>query len=261
MSKKSLIKFTLIFSAVFILLYLGISQFRTLGTSSAEIANFNLTETLNAIIDSLGTSWGNNTYINTRDILADVIIAKGMTGIEENDYDTAVSRIGSCFSAASENYFTHSVWRDDELTNIKHLATYLKLNKVINIVDGHYGALKIIANSKTCSTQEAVNACISGAEKYNKSPWTFCAEVKDGLSAVKNNALNSYTTRTLIPTCKKLGNYTGNYSYFDDFDVDYQKVMNGKNFLESKDFTSAIFNSMYNSIDYNSAANNLDPRF
>lgn len=261
MSKKSLIKFILIFAAVFILLYLGISQFGKIGTSNAKIANYNLSEILNTRIDSLGTTWVNGTYINTRDILADAAIARGMAGINEEDYDAAVSRIVTCFSSSSDNYFTHSVWRDDDLTDIKHLASYLKQNKVINIVDGHYGALKIIANSKVCSTQDAVNACISGAEKYNKTPWTFCAEVKDGLSAVKNNALNSYTLRTLIPTCKKLDNYAGNYSYFDDFDVDYQKVKNGKSFLESKGYTNANFNSLYNAVDYNGAANNLDPRF
>lgn len=261
MSKKSLIKFILIFAAVFILLYLGISQFGKIGTSNAEIANYNLSEILNTRIDSLGTTWVNGTYINTRDILADLAIAKGMAGINEEDYDAAVSRIGTCFSSSSDNYFTRSIWRDDDLTNIMKLAKYLHQDKVVNIIDGHDRVLKIIANSKTCSTQDAVNACITGAEKYNKTPWIFCAEVKDGLSAVKNNALSSYTTRTLIPTCKKLDNYKGNYSYFDDFDADYQKVKNGKSFLESKGFANANFNSLYNAVDYNGAANNLDPRF
>lgn len=261
MSKKSLIKTTLIVAAIFGMLYIGVSQFRKIGTSNTGIDSYNLAASISKKIDSLDIVWSKSTYINTRDLLADAIIAKGMNGIIDDDYKIAISRIKDCFKISSENYFTHPAWKDDDLSRIKSLASYIEDIELINIVEGHYNALHVIANSKACRTQEAVNACISGAEKYNKTPWTFCAEVKDGLRAVKNNALNSYTTRTLIPTCKKLGNYTGNYSYFDDFDVDYQKVKNGKSFLESKGYSNASFNSLYNAVDYNGAANNLDPRF
>lgn len=261
MSKKSLIKTILIAATIFGVLYIGISQFRKIGTSNAGIDNYNLAASISERIDSLDMTWSKSTYVNTRDVLADAIIAKGMNGIGDDDYKTAVSRINDCFKTSSENYFTHSVWNDDDLSGIKSLASYMKNSDLVNIVDDHYNALHIIANSKTCNTQDAVNACINGAEKYNKTPWTFCTEVKEGLSAVKNNALNSYTTRALIPTCKKLNNYTGNYSYFDDFDVDYQKVKNGKSFLESKGYANANFNFLYNAVDYNGAANNLDPRF
>lgn len=47
----------------------------------------------------------------------------------------------------------------------------------------------------------------------------------------------------------------------DDFDRDYQKVRKGKEYLEKKSYSNATFLSRYNSIKYNNAANDLDPRF
>lgn len=47
----------------------------------------------------------------------------------------------------------------------------------------------------------------------------------------------------------------------DDFDSDYQKVRKGKEYLEKKSYSNAAFLSRYNSIKYNNAANDLDPRF
>lgn len=261
MRKNNLIKTILVFAAVLGLFYVGISQFSKIGTSNAEIDDFNLAASINSRINNIDQTWNVSTYISTRDVLADVIIAKGMNGINGDDYKAALLSLSERLKDSSKNYFTRPAWDDDDLSGIKRLASFMNINLLVDIVDGHYSALNVIANSKICSTQDAVNSCLSGAEKYNRSPWTFCTEVKDGLKNVKDNALISYTARALIPTCKKLDNYKENYSYFDDFDADYQKVKNGKSFLDSKDFTSAIFNSMYNSIDYNSAANNLDPRF
>lgn len=49
----------------------------------------------------------------------------------------------------------------------------------------------------------------------------------------------------------------------DGFDRDYQKVRKGKGkeYLEKKSYSNAAFLSRYNSIKYNNAANDLDPRF
>lgn len=47
----------------------------------------------------------------------------------------------------------------------------------------------------------------------------------------------------------------------DDFDRDYQKVRKGKEYLEKKSYSNAAFLFRYNSIKYNNAANDLDPRF
>ena len=44
-------------------------------------------------------------------------------------------------------------------------------------------------------------------------------------------------------------------------DRDYQKVRKGKEYLEKKSYSNAAFLSRYNSIKYNNAANDLDPRF
>lgn len=47
----------------------------------------------------------------------------------------------------------------------------------------------------------------------------------------------------------------------DGFDRDYQKVRKRKEYLEKKSYSNAAFLSRYNSIKYNNAANDLDPRF
>lgn len=128
-------------------------------------------------------------------------------------------------------------------------------------MDGYHEARKLIASSKTCATTAAVDNCIAKAASYNKSPWSNCKELKDGLSRVRSNALESYTNRSLIPLCDKLVKYKVKYTYFDDFDRDYQKVRKGKEYLEKKSYSNAAFLSRYNSIKYNNAANDLDPRF
>ena len=47
----------------------------------------------------------------------------------------------------------------------------------------------------------------------------------------------------------------------DGFDREYQKVRKGTEHLEKKSYSNAAFLSRYNSIKYNNAANDLDPRF
>ena len=132
---------------------------------------------------------------------------------------------------------------------------------MFNYIDVFYSARSIIASSKSCSSTSAVENCISKAESYNKAPWTNCTEIKDGLAQVRKNALDSYTTRCLIPLCNKLINYKTYYTYFDEFEKDYESVKAGKSFLDGKTYSSASFNSKYASISYNNAANDLDPRF
>lgn len=261
MEKKNIIKLLLISIAIAGLTYLVVDQFNKVGTSDGRIENYDLSRELQSSIDSLPSSWNGSSYLAFREVLADIDIAEGMNGIDENASEQALSLTNSVFSEASKAYFRRSSWVDSDLSHIKHIASYLKDSDIVGIVDGYYGAKSVIASSKSCASQSAVDNCITKADTYNKAPWTNCQELKDGLASVRKNALESYTNRALIPLCNRLLNYKSNYRYFDEFDADYQKVKLGKDYLQAKSHVSSSFNNKFNSIQYNNAANELDPRF
>lgn len=261
MEKKNIIKLLLVAVAIVGLIYLIVDQFNKVGTSEGSIDYYNLSGDIRASIDSLSSSWNSSSYNAFRELLSDIDIASGMNAIDKTAADNNLASTREVFDLASNSYFTHISWDETDLSHIKHIAGYLQDKGILGIVDGYYGAKSVIANSKSCTSQSAVDNCISKAESYNKAPWINCKEIKDGLASVKMNALESYTNRSLIPLCNRLMNYKSNYQYFDEFDADYQKATSGKEYLQKKSHVSSSFNSKYSSIDYNSAANDLDPRF
>lgn len=261
MEKKNILKILLVSVAVIGLIYLIVDQFNKVGTTEGKIDYFDLAAEIEAGADSLSTNWINSSYAAFRTLLSDIDIATGMQGITGEESAELTSKTEALFKTVANSYFRHSSWADTELNHIKHVATYLHNTGIVSIVDGYYGALNLIASSKSCTTTAAVDNCIAKAESYNKTPWTNCTAIKDGLAQVRTNAMESYINRSLIPICNRLINYKANYTYFDDFDKDYQKVKNGKSYLDSKSFSNSSFNSKYSSIQYNDAANDLDPRF
>ena len=261
MEKKNILKILLVSVAVIGLIYLIVDQFNKVGTTEGKIDYYDLTAKIGTGADSLSTNWINSSYDAFRAVLSDIDIAKGMQGITGEESAELTSKTDAIFKTAANSYFHHSSWADSELSHIKHIATYLHNTSIVSIVDGYYGAQNLIASSKACTTTSAVDNCIEKADSYNKAPWTNCTAIKDGLAQVRTNAMESYINRNLIPICNRLANYKANYTYFDDFDNDYQQVKNGKTYLESKSYSNSSFNSKYSSIQYNNAANDLDPRF
>lgn len=247
--------------AVVGLTYLIVDQFKKVGTSEGDIDYYDLSADINARVDSLPSSWSGSPYSSFRSILSDIDVAAAMQGIDEESAKIATDKARGIFGKAADSYFGRSSWTDPDLSQIKFIAAYLHNSQVVRIVDGYHEAMKLIASSKTCSTTAAVDNCIAKATTYSKSPWSNCKELKDGLSHVRTNALESYINCSLIPLCDRLVRYKTKYTYFDDFDRDYQKVLKGKEYLEKKSYSSAAFLSKFNSIKYNNAANDLDPRF
>lgn len=261
MEKKNIIKLLLVSIAIVGLVYLIIVQFNRVGTTEGRIDYYDLSADILADADKLPANWiatSNSTY---RTLLSDIDIAYAMQGIDDETSTKAKEKTCSVFTDAARDYFKKSAWSERELSNIKEIAGYLHADSIGSIVDGYYGAKSAIANSKSCTTQAAVDNCISKAEKYNKSPWTNCTELKNGLASVRVNALESYVNKSLVPICNRLINYKASYKYFDEFDSDYQIVKNGQAYLQKKAHTSSAFNSKFSAINYNDAANNLDPRF
>ena len=261
MEKKNILKVLLVSVAVVGLVYLIVDQFNKVGTTEGKIDYYNLSSSIGAGADSLSTSWINSSYDGFRTVLSDIDIALGMNGINEDEAGELTTKTGGVFNESANSYFRHSSWAEKELSHIKHIASYLHNTGIVNVVDGYYSAKSVISASKTCTTTAAVDNCIDKAASYNKSPWTNCTEIKDGLSQVRTNAMESFINRSLVPICNRLNNYKANYTYFDDFDNDYQKVKNGKAYLDQKSYSNSSFNSKFSSIQYNSAANDLDPRF
>ena len=58
-----------------------------------------------------------------------------------------------------------------------------------------------------------------------------------------------------------MNNFCSNYSYFDDFDADYQLVKKAQEFLKSHNYTNNSLYGSFKTIKYNDAANALDPKF
>lgn len=261
MEKKNIVKILLVAIAVVGLVYLVVDQFNRVGTSEGHIDSYDLFGEINNGINSLAESWGKSSYNDFRIALSNIDIASGMRGIGESQSEQALSHVSEVFKSASRSYFNRSSWTEGDLSQIKHIADYLHDGDITGIINGYYGAMRVIANSKSCSNQSAVDNCISAANSYNKSPWTNCSEIKNGIASVRNNALESYTTRCLIPICNRLADYKNNYVYFDDFDRDYEKVKDGKIFLDNHSYSNSSFISKFNAIKYNDAANVLDPRF
>ena len=261
MEKKNIIKLLLVSVAVVGLIYLIVVQFNKVGTTEGKIDYYDLSSEILASAEKLPSDWIASSNTAFREILSDIDIASAMQGIGDDTSTRAKEKTCSVFIDAARNYFKKSAWSERELSNIKEIASYLHADTVGSIVDGYYGAKSAIASSKSCTTQAAVDNCIAKAEKYNKSPWTNCTELKNGLASVRGDALESYINRALIPTCNKLLNYKTNYKFFNEFDSDYQRVKDGKEYLQKKSYTSYAFNTKFNTINYNEAANDLDPRF
>lgn len=261
MNKKNIIKILLVAIAVVGLVYLVVDQFNKVGTSEGHIDSYDLFGEINNGINSLSESWEKSSYNDFRVILSDIDISSGMRGLGESQSEQARSLVSEVFKSASSSYFKRSIWAEGDLSQINHIAGYLHDEEITGIIDGYYGAKRVIANSKSCSNQSTVDNCISAANSYNRSPWTNCSEIKNGIASVRNNALDSYTSRCLIPICNRLADYKNNYVYFDDFDRDYEKVKDGKIFLENHSYSNSSFISKFNAIKYNDAANVLDPRF
>ncbi len=261
MEKKNIIKILLVSLAVVGLMYLIVDQFNKVGTSEGDIDYYDLSADISSRVDSLPSSWSGSSYSSFRSILSDIDVAAAMQGIDEESAKIATDKVSGIFGKAANSYFGRGSWTDLDLSRIKFIAGYLHNSQVVRIVDGYHEAKKLMASSKTCSTTAAVDNCIAKATTYSKSPWSNCKELKDGLSHVRTNALESYINRSLIPLCDRLVRYKTKYTYFDDFDRDYQKVLKGKEYLAKKSYSSAAFLSKFNSIKYNNAANDLDPRF
>lgn len=261
MEKKNIVKLLLVLVVAVGLIFLVVSQFNRVGTSEGSIDYYDLDKEITSKVDSLPSAWNSTSYDSLRELLSDIDIAKGMSALDSLQANNAQAKVKDVFSTAASSYFTHSTWREGDIEQIKRISSFLRDNKVSSIIDGYHGAKSIISSSRSCATQSAVENCISKASTYNKAPWTNCTEIKDGLSSVKKAALDSYTSHSLIPLCNKLVEYKKSYTFFDDFDRDYQIVTSGKTFLTKMDYNNSSFNSKYGSINYNQAANDLDPRF
>ncbi len=261
MEKKNIIKILLVSVVLIGLIYLIVVQFNKVGTTEGNIDYYEFSAKIEMEIDSLSTGWINSSNNDFRTILSDIDIAKGMNGISEDDAIDLTKRTNDVFKVSADSYFKRISWTDKELGEIKCIALYLHNNGLVSIVDGYYSAKSVIASSRTCASTSAVDNCIDRAASFNKAPWTNCAELKEGLAQVRTNAMESYINRSLAPICDRLINYKANYTYFDDFDNDFQKLKSGKVYLDQKSYSNPTFDSRYNSIQYNNAANDLDPRF
>lgn len=258
---KRLIKISLLVIAVIGSLYLIASQFIFIGTSDEEIAYYDFKGDFEKGLDTLSLNWSNQNMDQLHDLYFQLEVVDGMGALDKNEISSYVADVNSQAETILKSYFTRNTWQQADMKRIRSLAEYINYQFAINAVDGYHTIQNIIYNSQLCKTQKQVEASIDDAQKYSVVPWTYCTELKDGLGKVPQNACSSYTNRTLVPQCNKMKEFKKNYEYFDDFDADYQMVKNAKSFLAQKQYQDANLNSKFGSIQYNDAANQLDPKF
>ena len=258
---KRVLKILLVMVAVIGGLYLAISHFMSLGTSQDAIEQYNYHQDFSEGVDSLSQSWSKKDFNQLKELYADLAIVGSMGAVGNETLSEYNALLNTKTDLILRSYFNQKSWDESELQSLNKFAQYVDHKYTINAVNGYYSIQSLLASSQSCRTQSQVENCIAESAKYSVQPWSNCTSLKDGLSAVPNTSMTSYTNKTLLPKCKKMNNFRSNYSYFDDFDADYQMLKNAQAFLGKHKYSNSTLDASFKSIKYNDAANALDPKF
>lgn len=258
---KRVLKILLVMVAVIGGLYLAISHFMSLGTSQDAIEQYNYHQDFTEGVDSLSQNWSKKDFNQLKELYADLAIVGSMGAVEEESLSEYKNSLDLKADLILRSYFNQKTWNESELQSLNKFAKYIEHNYTINAVSGYYSIQSLFASSQVCRTQSQVENCIAESAKYSVQPWSNCTSLKDGLASVPNTSMTSYTNKTLLPKCRKMNNFKSNYSYFDDFDADYQMLKNAQIFLGQHKYSNSTLDASFKSIKYNDAANALDPKF
>lgn len=255
--KKNTVKVVLIAVTVILVGYLIGVHFSIMGSHTIAIEPYNLSTDIKTDIDNLPGSWSSSYYAKINKVIVDIDVADKMEGITGSEAETRFTEAKTGFNKVALSYFKQSVWNPASIEEIHSVAKYFNAGAILEYVAGYYQARDAIACSRSCYTQSAVVNCIRDADKYNRAPWANCSDIQTGLTSVKPNALSSYA-QTLLPVCNKLSRYRSAYSYFEDFDADYQRVKTALEFLNRYGYKDSALNWAFSNIEYQDAANMLD---
>lgn len=242
-------------------LYLAISHFMSLGTSQDAIEQYNYHKDFTERVDSLTQSWSKNDFNQLKELYVDLAIVSSMGAIEDGNLSEYNASLAVKADLILRSYFNQKSWNESELQHLKQFAQYIDHKYTVNVVNGYYCIQTLFSSSQTCRTQIQVENCIAESTKYSVQPWNNCTILKEGLAAVPNIAMTSYTNKILLPKCRKMSNFKDNYSFFDDFDADYQMLKNAQLFLSKFKYSNTTLDASFKSIKYNDAANALDSKF
>ena len=258
---KKTLKILLITFVIIGGLYIAISHFIFLGTSEDEIEQYDYNKDFSERSESLTLSWSKQDFNILREMYADLAIVESMGAISKDSLASCYESLGAKADMILCSFFNQNSWNELDLPVIKRFAQYIGHDSSVSAVDGYYSIQSLILSSQSCKTQDQVEKCISESVNYLVLPWTNCTNLKNALNSIPNTAMTSYTNKTLLPKCKKMNNFRSNYSYFDDFDADYQLVKKAQEFLKSHNYTNNSLYGSFKTIKYNDAANALDPKF
>ena len=258
---KRVFKVLLVLVAIIGGLYLAISHFMSLGTSQDAIEQYNYHKDFTDGVDSLSQSWSQTDFNQLKELYADLAIVDSMEAVEKESFSEYNALLGIKADLILRSYFNQKSWNESELQSLKKFAQYMDHKYTINAVNGYYSIQSLLASSQACRTQSQVENCIAESAKYSTQPWSNYTSLKDGLATVPNTSMTSYTNKTLLPKCKKMNNFKSNYSYFDDFDADYQMLKNAQLFLSKHKYSNSALDASFKSIKYNDAANALNPKY
>lgn len=258
---KRVFKILLVAVAVVGGLYVAISHFMTLGTSDDAIEQYNYHKDFTERVAILSPSWSGKNFNQLKELYADLAIVGSMRAVEKESLFEYNNFLYEKADRILCSYFNQKNWNESDLKAINKFAQYIDHKYTIDAVNGFYSIKTLLTTSQACRTQSQVENCIAESAKYSVQPWSNCAALRDGLAAVPNTAMTSYTNKTLLPKCKKMNDFKSNYSYFDDFDIDYQAVRNARALFVRYKYSNSTLDASFKSIKYNDAANALDPKF
>ena len=156
----------------------------------------------------------------------------------EDCYERAFSAYFTIFGVVANRLFSNPTWNENELVGIKNTAQSLltrngtqsasdSLRHFIEYVNGYYAAVKLISQSRYCSSASYYNNYCNKARDYSIYPYSNNSRLKTIVSDVSENARTGWRnsiTNTIDGICSHEGYYYNSYDEF--YQGDYQSAYN-----------------------------------
>ena len=158
------------------------------------------------------------------------------SGEADDCFERAFKAYYSIFERDADQLFASSIWNGlggvkegaNDLMQRRGISTLEseKLKKYVKYVDGYNAAKKLISNSRTCKNGDSYDYYCRQADQYKGEPYKNNSDLKNIVSVVKNNAMeswrNSITNYVNAVYRKSYGSY--NEFYNGDYINAYNKI-------------------------------------
>lgn len=173
------------------------------------------------------------------------IVAKSTAGSAEllsvsdaaDCYKKSYTAYFSIFNNATNQLFSSRSWDESQLRDIRETARMLQtrqgrtssgdsLSRFIAYVDGYYSAVKLISNSKYCSSATSYQYYCSQAKQYGGYPYKNNSKLNSIQSEVPQNAITGWRNSISKEVDEICGRSCYQYSSYNEFYNDYLSMYN-----------------------------------